>query len=74
MSRVHPPLQAGEATLTAAQFAEMYRVKVGTIHRWASEDDWPRSNNKHRPVRYSVLAAEASVRTRREEKSATASL
>lgn len=49
-----------EPYYTAEHFADVFKVSVGTIYRWASEDGWPRTSIKRRPVRYSVLAAEQS--------------
>lgn len=51
--------------LTAAQLSNLFGVPVGTIYRWASEDNWPRTSRRHRPVRYDSTAAEASM-TRRQ--------
>ncbi|MFI9558856.1 HNH endonuclease signature motif containing protein [Nonomuraea endophytica] len=37
---------------TARFYALIYRVPVGTIYRWASEDGWRRTDPARRPVRY----------------------
>lgn len=43
--------------LTADQLARLWRVPVGTVWRWASEDRWPRTRS--RPTRYDPEAAQA---------------
>ncbi len=48
--------------LSAADLATLLRVPKGTIYRWASEDQWPRT--KGRPVRYLASEAEHSQETR----------
>lgn len=51
--------------LTAAQLHDMLKVPVGTIYRWASEDEWPRTGG--RPVYYSARAAVQSHARRHAE-------
>jgi hypothetical protein len=41
---------AGQDYATAADLARIYRVALGTIYRWASEDGWKRT--PVRPIRY----------------------
>lgn len=50
---------------TAKELADLHHVAVGTIYRWASEDQWPR-RNRARPVLYSAFAAEQSATRRRQ--------
>lgn len=37
-----------EPMLTAAQISHLYRVPIGTVHRWAHEDDWRRDDLRPR--------------------------
>ena len=49
--------------LTAAQLSQLLRVPVGTLWRWASEDDWRRVEDvteNGRRTRYSVEDAQAT--------------
>lgn len=48
---------------TAADIAHMFRVPIGTVHRWASEDKWPRITG--RPTLYDIDSASTSHRRRR---------
>lgn len=53
--------QAGEY-VTARALAQMFRVPLGTIYRWASEDRWRRT--RYRPIRYHIDDASESRRAR----------
>ncbi|SRR6266566_1611254 len=53
---------------TAADLAHIYRVPIGTIYRWASEDQWRRTRTAH-PVRYNAHDAQASYDRRRRKES-----
>ena len=43
---------------TARDIARIYDVPLGTVYRWASEDQWRRTTN--RPTRYHWDDVEAS--------------
>jgi len=53
--------QPGEY-VTARDLARLFRVPVGTIYRWASEDQWRRT--RYRPIRYHIDDASESKRAR----------
>lgn len=50
---------------SATDLARLLSVPVGTIHRWANEDDWPRVGRGRR-VRYNHERAVESYETRRK--------
>jgi len=50
--------------LTAPDIAHIYRVAVGTVYRWASEDHWRRT--RYRPIRYHMDDAQASWQQRHQ--------
>lgn len=52
---------------TMAAIARLFNTPVGTLQRWASEDQWARSSNRRRPVRYSYPDACTSWEKRRTE-------
>lgn len=52
-----------DVNATAAVIASVLHVPIGTIHRWASEDQWRRIPG--RPTRYSYTDASASYTRRR---------
>lgn len=54
--------------LTAEQLSSLWHVAVGTVWRWASEDDWRRIDR--RPKRYHHDDAQASYERRRLEETA----
>lgn len=54
------------AYATAADLARTYRVPLGTIYRWASLDQWRRTDPRHRPVRYHPEDADSSYVKHRE--------
>jgi len=54
----------------AAELARLYRVPVGTIYRWASEDNWRRMR-RGQQVRYHGGDAQQSFDRRRALASAT---
>jgi hypothetical protein len=58
-------LRKDDSWLTAAQLSELLRVPIGTIWRWASEDDWRRLDR--RPKRYHHDDAQASYDNHRLE-------
>ncbi|GGV34120.1 hypothetical protein GCM10010182_67470 [Actinomadura cremea] len=43
---------------TATDLARIYGVALGTIYRWASQDQWDRT--RYRPIRYRHSDAERS--------------
>lgn len=51
---------------TARDLASLYSVPIGTIYRWASLDDWRRTDPKHRPVKYNRQDADNSYHKHRE--------
>lgn len=53
-----------------AELARIYRVPVGTIYRWASEDRWRRVR-RGRAVRYHGADAQNSYDQRRTADAAT---
>lgn len=55
----------GKAMTTAADLARLFRVAIGTVYCWASEDDWRRSDPRVRPVRYHLEDARRSYESRR---------
>jgi len=55
---------------TPAELAQIYRVPIGTIYRWASEDGWRRVR-RGRAVRYHGGDAQRSHDRRRTLASAT---
>lgn len=70
----HPPetwrplarrLRGGaEAWLTYAQLSQLLRVPIGTLHRWAAEEEWRRLDG--RPVRFHHDDAQATYERLRE--------
>lgn len=48
----------------AARLAQVFHVPVGTIHRWANEDRWPRVG-RGKTIRYKHEAAEETYAKRR---------
>ena len=54
---------------TAPDLAALWRVPVGTVRRWASEDRWPRTVT--RPVRYDPEYAQDSYDRRRAGRAET---
>lgn len=57
-----------DAWLTAAQLSELLRVPIGTVWRWAHEDEWRRVDR--RPRRYHHDDAQKSYDSRRLEATA----
>ena len=50
--------------ISARELAAIYRVPIGTIYRWANEDDWPRIGwGRH--TRYQHERAEETYHARR---------
>lgn len=62
-------LDKHNAWLTSAQLSELLRVPLGSVWRWASEDDWRRVDG--RPKRYHLDDAQASYEARRVESEAS---
>lgn len=61
---------ADDLWLTAAQLSQLFRIPIGTLQRWASEDKWRRLDG--RPVRYHADDFERShaAHDKRQEASA----
>ena len=49
--------------MSGPELAKVWRIPLGTVRRWASEDRWPRTRT--RPVRYDPEAAQVSYERRR---------
>ena len=56
----HRELNGGEG-ISAKAIAIRWNRPVGTVHRWASQYGWPRSDGSRRPVLYLATAVEATV-------------
>lgn len=56
---------------TTAEISAILTVPVGTLHRWASEDQWRRTPNQRRPVLYVFEDACASYDRRKEARAET---
>lgn len=63
-------LQPGELVADVEAISYMLGgVPVGTLHRWAQEDGWPRhrsTTSRGRRTEYSIPAAKASYERRRD--------
>lgn len=63
-------LAAGERVADAEALSYMLGgVPVGTLHRWAKEDGWPRRHStteRGRRTEYSIAAVKASYERRRD--------
>lgn len=59
-SEAHRELHGGVG-ISAKAIAIRWARNVGTVHRWASQYRWPRSDGSQRPVLYLVTAVEETM-------------